>query len=289
MITDKIQSLFDFIDFLHSKKENYIKNYIPLVKELEVLADKRSELKPLDNYNKKEKHSLIQKEIEDKFPTITENIYKPFTQKLLELEIWSGDETYSSIWNSNIEAISKFKNEFESADVEIVMNYKKMYLSFRTETNSNFLCLQLVFQKLDEIFKELFDFFKDTEENEFENFEAKELKVNSFEDLVKSISENKKNNVKYSLPIESFIEKREQPSHRSNSLNFHKYETIMGNKIIAENIPNNSGVINVGKNNKSETNANDELAVKTFNWQRFGIISATILMVIAIIIAIIYS
>ena len=289
MITNKIQSLFDFIDFLHSNKENYIKNYIHLVKELEVLADKRSELKPLDNYSKKEKHSLIQKEIEDKFPTITENIYKPFTQKLLELEIWSGDETYSSIWNSNIEAISKFKNEFESADIPIVMDYKKKYLSFRTETHSNFLCLGLIFQELDEIFKELFDFFKDTVENEFENFEAKELKVNSVEDLVKSISENKTNNVKYSLPMESFIEKREQPSHSSNSLNFHNYETIMGDKIIAENIPNNSGVINVGKNNKSETNSNDELAVKTFNWQRFGIISATILMVIAIIIAIIYS
>lgn len=289
MIPDKIQSLFDFIDFLHSITENYIVNYIPLVKELEVLADKRSELKPLDNYSKKEKYNLIQKEIEYKFPTITENIYEPFTQKLLELEIWSGDDTYSSIWNSNIEAISKFKNEFESEDVAIVMEYKKKYLSFRTETHSNFLCLGLIFQELDEIFKELFDFFKDTEENEFENFEAKELKVNSVEDLVKSISENKTNNVKYSLPIDSFIEKREQLSHSSNSLNFHNYETIMGDKIIAENIPNNSGVINVAKNNKSETNSNDELAVKTFNWQRFGIISATILMVIAIIIAIIYS
>lgn len=289
MISSKIQSLFDFIDFLHSNKENYIINYTPLIKELEVLADKRSELKPLDNYSKKEKYNLIQKEIEDKFPTITENIYKPFTQKLLELEIWSGDDTYSSIWNSNIEAISKFKNEFESADVAIVMDYKKKYLSFRTETHSNFLCLGLIFQELDEIFKELFDFFKDTEDNEFENFEAKELKVNSVEDLVKSISENKTNNVKYSLPIESFIEKREEPSHSTNSLNFHNYETIMGDKIIAENIPNNSGVINVGKNNKSETNSNDELAVKSFNWQRFGIISASILMVIAIIIAIIYS
>lgn len=289
MISSKIQSLFDFIDFLHSNKENYIVNYTPLIKELEVLADKRSELKPLDNYSKKEKYNLIQKEIEDKFPTITENIYKPFTQKLLELEIWSGDDTYSSIWNSNIEAISKFKNEFESADVSIVMDYKKKYLSFRTETHSNFLCLGLIFQELDEIFKELFDFFKDTEDNEFEYFEAKELKVNSVEDLAKSISENKTNNVKYSLPIESFIEKREQPSHSTNSLNFHNYETIMGDKIIAENIPNNSGVINVGKNNKSETNSNDELAVKTFNWQRFGIISASILMVIAIIIAIVYS
>lgn len=289
MITNKIQTLFDFIDFLHFNKENYIIKYTPLIKKLEVLANKRNELKPLDNYGKKEKYNLIQKEIEDKFPTITENIYKPFTQKLLELKIWSGDDTFSSIWNNNIEAISKFKNEFESSDVEIVMNYKKKYLSFRSETHSIFLCLGLIFQELDEIYKELFDFFKDTEENEFENFEAKELKVNSVEDLVKSISENKKNNVKYSLPIGSFSKKQGQSSLSKNSLNFHNYETIMGDKIIAENIPNNSGVINVGKNNKNETNSNDELAVKTFNWQRFGIISATILTIITIIIAIIYS
>lgn len=243
----------------------------------------------MNNYSKKEKYDLIQKEIEDKFPTITENIYKPITQKLLELEIWSGDDTFSSIWNCNIEAISKFKNEFESSDIPIVMDYKKKYLSFRTETHPNFLCLGFLFQELDEIFKELFDFFKDTEENEFKNFEAKELKVNSIEDLVKSISESKNSNVKYSLPIESFIKKQEQPSHNSNTLNFNNYETIMGDKIIAENIPNNSGVINVGNNNKSEINSKDELAVKSFNWQRFGIISATILTVIAIIIAIIYS
>lgn len=289
MISDKIQFLFDFIDFLESNKENYILNFIPIIKELEVLADKRSELKPLDNYSKKEKYNLIQNEIEDKFPIITENIYYPFTQRLLELKIWSGDDTFSSIWNNNIEAITKFKNEFESSDVEIVMNYKKKYLSFRTETHSNFLCLELIFQEFDEIYKELFDFFKDTEINEFENFEAKELKVDNVEDLVKSISENKKNNVKYSLPIESFSEKRKQPSHNSNSFNFHNYETIMGDKITAENIPNNSGVINVGRNNKSETNTKDELAVKSFNWQKFGIISATILTVIAIVIAIIYS
>jgi hypothetical protein len=289
MIPDRILSLFNFIDFLHLNKENYISNFVPLIKELEVLGNKRSELKSLDNYAKKEKYDLVQKEIEDKFPTITTNIYKPITEKLLELEIWSGDDTYSSIWNSNFEAISKFKNEFESADVEIVMNYKKKYLSFRIETHSTFLCLGLIFQELDEIFKELFDFFKDTEDNEFKNFEAKELKVNSVEDLVKSISENKNNNVKYSLPIDSFTKKREQPSISSNSLNFNNYETIMGDKIIAENIPNNRGVINVGKNNKSETNSKDELAVKSFNWQKIGIISATILTVIAIIIAIIYS
>ncbi len=289
MIPKKIKALFEFIDFLHNNKENYKINYLPLIKELEILDNKRRELKPLDNYSKKQKYDLVQKEIEEKFPTITENIYKPITTKLLELDIWKGDEAFSSIWNGNIEAISQFKNDFESADVELIKNYKIKYLNFRIETHNNFLCLGFIFQELDEIFKELFDFFKDTDENEFKPFETKELKVSSVEDLIKSISENNYKNVKYSLPIESFMKEKEQPNNNPNSFIFNNYETTLGDKIIAENIPNNSGVINVGKNNKSGTDSNDELAVKSFNWQRFGIISATILMVIAIIIAIIYN
>lgn len=289
MIPIKIKALFEFIDFLDKNKENYKTNYLPLIKELEILGNKRSELKPIDNYSKKQEYDVIQKQIEEKFPTITENIYKPITNKLLELEIWTGDDAFSSIWNGNIEAISQFKNDFESADVELVMNYKIKYLNFRIETHNNFLCLGLIFQELDEIFKELFDFFKDTNENEFKSFEAKELKVSSVEELINSISENNNRNIKYSLPIESFMEKKEQPNN-TNSFIFNNYETTLGDKIIAENIPNNSGVINIAsKNKKNEQNPKDNLAIKSFNWQKFGIISATILAIVAIIVAIIYS
>ncbi len=290
MIPIKIKALFEFIDFLDKNKENYKTNYLPLIKELEILGNKRSVLKPIDNYSKKQEYDVIQKQIEEKFPTITENIYKPITNKLLELEIWTGDDAFSSIWNGNIEAISQFKNDFESADVELVMNYKIKYLNFRIETHNNFLCLGLIFQELDEIFKELFDFFKDTDENEFKSFEAKELKVSSVEELINSISENNNRNIKYSLPIESFMEKKEQPNNNPNSFIFNNYETTLGDKIIAENIPNNSGVINIAsKNKKNEQNPKDNLAIKSFNWQKFGIISATILAIVAIIVAIIYS
>lgn len=290
MIPKKIKALFEFIDFLHNNKENYKTNYLPLIKELEILGIKRSDLKPIDNYSKKQEYDVIQKQIEEKFPTITENIYKPITNKLLELEIWTGDDAFCSIWNGNIEAISQFKSDFESSDVELVMNYKIKYLNFRIETHNNFLCLGLIFQELDEIFKELFDFFKDTDENEFKSFEAKELKVSSVEELINSISANNNKNIKYSLPIKSFMEKKEKPNNNPSSFIFNNYETTLGDKIIAENIPNNSGVINIAsKNKKNEQNPKDNLAIKSFNWQKFGIISATILAIIAIIVAIIYS
>lgn len=147
----------------------------------------------------------------------------------------------------------------------------------------------MFYNPLDEIFKELFDFFKDTEENEFDGFEAKTLKVDNVEELAKSISENKNKNVKYSIPIDSFSKKKKETVENNQSFNFINHETIMGDKIIAENLSNNNVTFNVGKPNIGNTNSNDELAKKTFNWQKFGIISSTILAIVAIIVTIIYS
>src|SRR5690606_14096380 len=81
--------------------------------------------------------------------------------------------------------------------------YKQKYLSFRRETNSNFLCLQLVLSNLDEILKELFDFFKDTNENEFESFETKAIKVDTIQDAVRDFINTKGSNVRFKLPEES--------------------------------------------------------------------------------------
>jgi len=70
-----------------------------------------------------------------------------------------------------------------------------------------------------------------------------------------------------------------------------KNEIIMGDKIEVGDISNNSGQINVGKNikTKTEVNGNAELAKKSYNWQKWGIIIGTILTIIAIIVTIIYS
>ncbi len=70
-----------------------------------------------------------------------------------------------------------------------------------------------------------------------------------------------------------------------------KTEIIMGDKIEVRDISNNSGQINVGKNikTKTEVNGNDELAEKSFNWTKWGVITATIIGVAAIIATIIYS
>jgi hypothetical protein len=288
MIPHTIQALFDFIDYLDNNKREYIEKYIPLCKELENLDNQRNDLKPNENYIDKQQYDNIQNKIKEKFSPITSNIYIPISNKLRELEIWSGDETFSSIWNNNSSTISNFKRGFTSEDVLVVMQYKQKYFSFRTETNSDFLCLSFAFRNLDEILKELFDFFKDTNENEFESFETKTIKVNSMKEAVKGLIENKGKNVKFSIPTKTFCDSPNETQIQNSSTNI-KNEIIMGDKIQVGDIPNNSGQISIGKENTTKISNSDEFTKKSFHWQKWGIIIATILAIIAIVVAIIVT
>jgi hypothetical protein len=284
MIPEKIKALFNFIDYLDKNKRVYLEEYIPLCNELKNLDKQRNGLNPNENYISKHQYDKIQNEIEEKFPSILSNIYTPITNKLKELEIWSGDEAYSSIWNNNISAISDFKRNFTSEDILQVMQYKQKYLNFRTETNSNFLCLSLIFQSLDEILKELFDFFKDTGENEFDSFETKIIKVNSMEEVLKGLKENKEGNVKFSIPTKTFFDNPNKKQIQTSTTKV-KNKIVMGDKIKTGDITNTSGQISIGKKNTIKTNTNDEMAKKSFNWQKWGIITGTILTIITILVS----
>ena len=67
MIPEKIQALFEFIDYLDTIKTELIKKYIPLCDELNNLDIQRSKLKPKNNYIDKQRYDDIQKEIKEKF------------------------------------------------------------------------------------------------------------------------------------------------------------------------------------------------------------------------------
>lgn len=286
MIPQKIQALFDLIDFLDKNKATYIEKYIPLCNKLSELDNQRSLLKPNENYKDKHFYDTIQKEIKEKFEPITENIYKPVTSKLKELGIWSGDDVYTSIWNNNISEISNFKRNFSEEDTQIVFHYKQKYLSFRTETNSDFLCLSFVFSNLDEIMKELFEFFKDSEENEFESFETKTIEVGDFYELAKNIKENKRKNVKYSIPNENIFGKKDRTQSTDNVAIKNEFNVYnMGDKIEVGDISNNSGKITVGKDNKIELEGNDNIAKKSYRWQKRDTIIMTIIGIIGLVIA----
>lgn len=286
MIPQKIQALFEFIDFLDKNKAEYIQKYIPLCNELKELGKQRNALKPNENYKDKQSYDSIQKQIKEKFEPITDNIYKPITSKLQELGIWSGDDVYTSIWNNNISEIADFKRNFSEEDVKQILQYKQKYLSFRAEANSDFLCLSFLLSNLDETLKELFDFFKDTNENEFASFETKIIEVESFAEIAKNIKENIGENVKYSIPSETFFEKKHTtptPKIADIKNEFNVYN--MRDKIEVGTISNNSGQITLGKDNKTEVNNSDEIAKKSFRWQKRETIITIIIGIIGIVIA----
>jgi len=303
MIPTKIQALFDFIEFLDNNKKEYIEKYIPLCLELESLDEQRQKLKPSRNYKDKQEYDKIQKTIKDKFEPITTNIHTPILNFLREKEIWNGDDVFASILNNNIGVISEFTRNFDSEDVEQVFRYKRMYLTFRYETKTDFLGLSFVFSNLDEVLKELFNFFKDTNVNEFEDFEKKTLEVDSILEALISFNENRKENVKFSIPIDSVIGNPKEYQIQNNPM-YIKNEFNMGDKIQVGDISDNSGQITIGKEikniennnqiysikgNINQTDKSDELSRKSFNWQKWGIIIGTILATIGITVTIVIA
>lgn len=286
MIPQRIQALFDFIDYLDSYKQEYIEKYVPLCSEIKNLVDQRNGLNPDANYKDKQLYDKIQAQLEEKFSPITTNIYDPISNKLKELKIWSGDQVYASVWNINYPAITEFKENFTSDDVAQVIKYKQKYVSFRKETDPDFFCLTFAFRSLDEILKQLFDFFKDTDENEFEEFEAKTIKVSSVEEVVAGLKENSSRNVKFSIPFESLGHKLVEQKVQHNSTNINN-EIIMGDKYQVGDISDNSGQIAIGKGNKNKNSGGDEVAKESFQWQKWGVIIGVILSIVAIAVAII--
>ncbi|MDT0644941.1 hypothetical protein RM553_19065 [Zunongwangia sp. F363] len=287
MIPDKIKNLFNFIDFLDSNKKKYVEDYVPLCSELEAIKFQQKKLNPQDNYIDKQEFDNLQSKIDEEFNIIKNNVCLPVNNKLTELQIWLGDNNYTSIYNSNIETISNFKRNFSPEDVFEVFNYKEKYIEFRKETNSDFLCLSLVFDYLDRTLKEIFDFFKDSNKNEFEDFEAKIIEVDSLEEVLKGLRENN-TNVRYSVPTKNLLKDAHKQTIPLDGLNI-KNEIIMGDKIEAKNISNNKGPISVGKKNTTGTSHKNDLSKKSFRWQKWGIIITVILAIIAIIVTILVS
>lgn len=286
MIPQKIQALLDFIDYLDKNKKVYIEKYIPLCNELKVLHSQREKLNPRNNYTDKQEYDKIQTQITEKFKPITLNIYNPITNKLRELGIWSGEDLFNSIWNNNSSAIYDFKENFKTEDISQIMESKHKYLGFRKETNTDFLCLILVFHNLDEIFKELFDFFKDTNENEFDSFETKKIEVNSIGEAFKKFRENPTENISFTIPMQLSSNMTMNKETGTTTTNI-KNELIIGDKFQLGDIHNNSGQITIGNENKTNMNEKDDLTRKSFNWQKTGIIIATVLTIVTIILMII--
>lgn len=168
MITNRIKALFRLIDFLHSNI-GYYSEFNKVFNNLTDLTNELKALKPKKNYNDKLKSMELKAKREPLFDLIDKEIYKPIFNKVIELDICN-IQIPETMWNWNFAEISEFKNNFNAVDVPELIQQKNKYIKFRTNTSiAKFN--NLFFNDLDEILKELFDFFKDNDQDEFKPFE----------------------------------------------------------------------------------------------------------------------
>ena len=178
MITDKIKSLFNFIEFLHSNIDNF-KSYNELIVELEFLKTEKNKLNPKDNYKDKLKFNELQKELESKFKLLQDNTANPIKAKAKELDVCNFDNEPNYSFNGVEDEIYQLKEEFKIEDLAEINKHKIQYLEYRNQAHKTFLSLSFFFNDLDRILKDFFDFFKDNKQNEFEAFETKTIIINN--------------------------------------------------------------------------------------------------------------
>lgn len=202
MTTPKIKNLFQLIEFLHSNIENF-NQYNEVINEVHLLDKERYILNPEKNFADKLKYDEIQAEIKEKFKVIDDNIINPVKSKADELNIWNPNE-FETMHNWNIDAICDLINNFSKDDLPEIFSHKSKYLEYRLKTKGEtFFTLSFFFSGLDEILKEIFDYFKEpelykTDFNEFEPFEAKTVQVNDISEAVKLFQQGKFQ--KFTLP-----------------------------------------------------------------------------------------
>lgn len=212
MITDRITALFKFIEFLHSNIKNFTQ-YNEIVNELQILLLEQNKLSSSKNFKDKLMYDEMQLIKEKKFEILEENIIKPLQAKANELNICDLKKP-ETLWNWNIGDISRLKEHFNQYDLSLIFMHKSKYLEYRTVTSCTYF-QDLFFRHLDGIIKELFNYFKETQENEFEVFETKALQVNSIEEAIKGFKQGQTN---YTLSFESLFSSNNKQINNSEHL-----------------------------------------------------------------------
>lgn len=200
MITPKVKALFEFIEYLHSNIDKF-NQYSGLIKELEQLDKQRNQINPRNNYKDKQQYDKIQLQIETKFEILQVNTANKIKDKASELNLCNFYAEPINMFIGLETEINLLKENFNDQDLIEIFKHKSQYLEYRNSTHKSFLSLEFFFDDLDEFVQSLFDYFKDINKNEFVPFKTRAIPVNSFEEVVKSLSEDKR---KFILPIHAF-------------------------------------------------------------------------------------
>lgn len=173
MITESVKNLFSFIDFLHGKTEYFLSKQNLVENVLELLS-KRNSLKPDQNFKDRIEHKKVQAELEKEFDILKEETTNIIISKIEELNIADISTPITNIISRG--DLFELQRNFCENDLEEIFEARKKYTEFRTKTNSDYFIVPF-FGDLDRELKEFFDYFKETNESEFEAFEIKDVQV----------------------------------------------------------------------------------------------------------------
>jgi len=185
-MNQQIRALFKFIEFLHSNIQNF-NQYDEVISDWVHSANQMNNLNPNKNSTDKLKYDDLEENFEYNLKIIQKNIQEPIHSKATELNICDINKL-ETIWDWNIPEITNLKENlskenFRKKDLQEILEHKKKYIEFRTKTNFNEF-LMVFFRTLDAILIELFDFFIDPDQNEFDNFETKGKQARSFSESI---------------------------------------------------------------------------------------------------------
>jgi hypothetical protein len=186
MITPKIKALFQFIEYLHSNIDNFNLNN-DLIKELELLGKERKKVNHKSTFKDKLKYDELQAEIETKFRTLQDNTANRIKAKAKELNVCNFDNEPIYSFKGIETDIHQLKENFSKDNLPEIFKHKQQYIEYRTKTHKTFLSLEHFINELDEVTKSLFDYFKETDYNEFEAFETKAIQTNNFSVVSKAL------------------------------------------------------------------------------------------------------
>lgn len=180
MITERVQNLFDFIDWLHSQTEYFLSQQ-QLVDELNEIRAEQNKLSPTKHFKDREKFDSLQRELLEKFAVVETRIINPIYEKI---KFYDVTDISTPIVNLKaLEDLLHLKNNYDEQDLIKIQKAKNQYIIYRVKTHwQPYFSFQLFFSDLDRELYEYFKFFE--QDNEVEYISTKTVKAESLEDLV---------------------------------------------------------------------------------------------------------
>ncbi|QWT86123.1 hypothetical protein KBP46_22290 [Chryseobacterium sp. PCH239] len=202
MLTENVRNLFKFIDFLHSKID-YLLSKQNLINKTNELLEKRSSIRPSENYKSKIEYDKLQIQIAEQFDIVDAEIILPLKGKIKELNI---ADISTPIINLTAQSdLFELQRNFNEDDLHSIFEAKQKYLNFRNETNFDFY-LQFFFFELDRTLNEFYEFFKDGDFNEFSKLQTNIVTVESLDEQGISKAVTKLTSNSNNLHFETFPE-----------------------------------------------------------------------------------